>query len=696
MNIDNLELDAQSADISTLPESLSDSYREKMGKLIDLTDEQKSRISEFMKKSISDWKSDTAELHQRLQDDNDLVEGVIMETDFPWVGASNVHAPLTEIYMDGSRAIEMRSILGAGLLWVAETDDQAMLGITAEIEEMLNYKARNDWNIERMIPGAIWTTNRDGLGILQVPYVEEYEKSHDIIIITSFDEFLAEFPTPQDAGISEEEFFKLAQKAQSATEEEPLEIPITFEKQTYAGPKAELVELVDFVTFPAWAPSIKDARCRGYGKRYRAHIETIREKGKDGIFYEDEANQIIEKGKSPSATNYVQPKDDIVGLKRTNEKDERELFEMVVKGRLNDGDDIQKYLVTCSEEGDILQVMEYIYRVDFYALFVVDERPNQIIGKSIPAKTRDLNDLADTLVNQTVNANTISTVPMFKGKKDVKEELDPELDSNRIRPGMILWLSDFDSVAQFIVQPTDHGENLQVEERAMRVLDMYVGMPASLFAGGVPAGDPQAPGNKTEALITQGNLRMENPIAFLRYGIAELGDICLSHLYQFGPPQIQYLSEQKDQNGLTKKEIRTIHKKYLRKNIRMKMNGVSVIDNPEAEMLKQFKVHQMLMSTPEYAQNPELQNEVMRDALLKGRVQGRDRYLPTSEQIQAKQVEIQKQAMTQMMMEKQLQEQKAQEDQVKANLMKAKQDLDIQNTAQKLAETKLGLNGDGQ
>jgi hypothetical protein len=525
MNENSVELDSQSAEIATLPASLSDSYREKMGKLLDLTDDQKNRIKEFMKTQISNWKADTAELHQRLQDDNDLTEGVIMETDFPWVGAANVHEPLTEIYMDGSRAVEMRSILGAGLLWVAETDSKELINATSEIEEMMNYKARSKWNIERMIPGVIWTANRDGLGILQVPYVEEYEKSHDIVVITSYDEFLMEFPSPEEAGISEEEFSQLALKSKQATEEEPLEIPITFEKQTYAGPKAEIVELVDFVTFPAWVPSIKDSRCRGYGKRYRAHIETIREKGRDGIFYEDEATRLIEKGKSPTATNYVQSKDDIIGLKRTNEKDERELFEMVVKGRLDDDSEIGKYLVTCSEEGDLLQVMEYVYRVDFYALFIVDERPNQIIGKSIPAKTRDLNDLADTLINQTVNANTISTVPMFKAKKDMKEDLDPELQSNKIRPGMVLWLSDFDAVAQFIVQPTDHGENLQVEERAMRVLDMYIGMPASLFAGGVPAGDPQAPGNKTEALITQGNLRMENPISFLRNGIADLGDI---------------------------------------------------------------------------------------------------------------------------------------------------------------------------
>jgi hypothetical protein len=272
------------------------------------------------------------------------------------------------------------------------------------------------------------------------------------------------------------------------------------------------------------------------------------------------------------------------------------------------------------------------------------------------------------------------------GQKDMKEELDPELQQNKIKPGMIIWLSNFDSFTQFKIQPTDLGENANLQERLMRILDMYLGMPASLFAGGVPSGDPSAPGNKTASLINQGNLRMEDPISTFRYGVEELGNICLSHMYQFGPPIIQFKTTNDDGT-----QIKTIHKKFLRKNIKLKMNGITVLDNPDAEMQKQFQLYTVLMTNPEFAQNPQAQNEVLKDALVKGRVNGRDRYLPSPEEIQQQQVDTQKKAMLQIAAQKQAQDQQAQEEQVKTNLAKIKQAMTIKKTAQDLAENNLDL-----
>lgn len=683
--------DTSEAHISKAPTSLADQSRQKLGDLIDLTDEQRGRIKTFLKEQIKNWLSDTADLHRRLQDDNDLVEGIIMETDFPWVDCCNIHAPITEIYMDGYGSIIKRSVLGAGNIWVAEAEVDELMGATADIEEMMNYKARNEWNIEHGIRNVIWPTDRDGLGVIQCPYIEEYEKSEDIVLLTSEQDFLIEFPTPEDAGISEEEWWKLADLSKQASEEFPVEVPITFDKQTYAGPKAEIVEAVDFVTFPAWVSDIKSKSCRGYGKRFTSHIEEIRDKSKDKAYYKDAANRIISGNGVSKASSYVQAKDEIVGIKRTTNKDERDLYELVIKGRLDEDGEIEKFLVTYSYDDDeLLGCMDYIYRVDFYALFRIDERPNQLFGKNIPAKTRDLNDLSDTLINQEVNTRTISTVPIFMGQKDMKEDLDPELQQNKIRPGMILWLSNFDSFTQFKVQPTDLGENANLQERLMRILDMYLGMPASLFAGGVPTGDPSAPGNKTASLINQGNLRMEDPISTFRYGVEELGNICLSHVYQFGPPIIQFKTTN-DQGT----QIKTIHKKLLRKNIKLKMNGITVLDNPDAEMQKQFQLFAVLMSDPAFAQNPQAQNEVLKDALIKGRISGRDRYLPSLEEVRRQQVEIQKQAITEMAAQKQIQDQQAKEQQVKDNLAKIKQAMTIKKTAQDLAENNLDLAPNG-
>lgn len=121
-------------------------------------------------------------------------------------------------------------------------------------------------------------------------------------------------------------------------------------------------------------------------------------------------------------------------------------------------------LVTYAPEHDeLMAVMEYPYRVDFYALFRIEKRPNRLIGNSVPNQSRDLNHLMDTQATQRVLSREITTVPSFKAKKSAKGDFDPEAEENRWRPGAIFWLEDPEAFDQFKVQPTDLGESMQEE-----------------------------------------------------------------------------------------------------------------------------------------------------------------------------------------------------------------------------------------
>lgn len=681
------------ARVSTLPQSLSDDYRKKQGELIDLTELQKRRLKKFLKDSIRDWLADTSDLHRRLEDDNDLVEGVVDETDFPWEGASNLHVPVTEIYMELYKSVFKRSILGADVIWYATTDDDSLRDATAEIDDMMNYLATNEWNIKKALENVLWTTPRDGLGIMQITWCEEYEPTNDIVLIVSAEEFLKEFPSPEESGLKEDEWFELADYVdQNASEEFPVEIPIKFERRTYYGNKADVVELIDFITIPATVKDIKDESCRGYGKRFSNRSSTLKKKAKDGTYYQDAVTKLTKKRSNESSiTSFRRSQDDIEGLSRTNTSDNYELFEIVIKGSL-DGDtgEEDKYIVTYSYESDeLLQCVQYFYRRDFYALFRINERPNRLIGRSVPQKTRDFNDEVDTQHNQRINTRTISTVPSFKALESKKKDMDPMLRQNKWKPGVIFWLTDFESFEQFKVQPTDLGESLSEEKNSFQILDLYLGSAASLLSGGTSPTDPSAPGNKTAMMIQQSNLRMDDPLSELREGINEVGDICLSHLYQFGPPIIEYMTEGQTPNGPVKL-TKTIHKKYLRRGIKMNMRGVTVTQNPDFEMAKTWQLYAQLMQEPVFQQSPQLRLEVLRDALKAGRVSGRDRYLPSLEQIQAQQVETQKQAMMQMQQEQAMAQQQAAQDALKQRLGAAKQELDIKRTAENMAKMNMG------
>lgn len=694
----NITLETDKAVVSTLPKTLQESYRKRLGELLDLTPEQEKRLKAWLKKRLGEWQADTSELHKMLEDDNDLLEGYVDEPTGVYQGwGSNVHVDVIGIYMEVFQSIEKRSILGAETIWHAETEDEELWDYLADIENIMNYKARNEWNIEEMIPMAIWAKNRDSLCAIQVTWDEDYKKTRDVLFITSLDDFLSQFQTPEDAGIDVEEWTSMAKYiSENASDETPIEIPVTSEKRVYYGNRASIVEYIDFVTIPATAQTIKAPECRAYGKRFRERKEQIRQKLRDKVYYEAAAKTLLEKGGSDEDINrYIKSQDYIEGLKRTNTKSEIESFELVVRGRIdgNDGEE-EEYLVTYNLRNNLLlRVTEYPYRRDFYALFRLNRRPNRLPGKSVPQKGRQMNEEIDTQHNQRINARYM-TVPSFKIHPDAKKDWDPEAPQNRWRPGIFVELADFTKLEQFVVQPTDQGESMAEEANDFRILDLSIGAPAALFTGQAPSGDPNAPGNKTAMLINQGNMRMDDILEEDREGIAELGMICLSHLYQFGPPILQYTASQ-TMGGAPPREIKTVHKKILRNGIKLNMRGVTVISNPDAEMAKALQLHSILSSVPEYQANPQYRNNLLRDAMAKGRIEGRNRYLPTLDEMKQQQVEVTKQAILKIQAEKIAAAKAAQEQMVKNNLAKAQQNLRIRKVAQDTAASNLDPNQNG-
>ncbi len=677
------------------PMSIRDLTRERMGQLLPLTESQKKRLCKFLEEELDAWEADTEELHARLADDADLCDGIIFETDFPWENCSNVHIPITETYMDVYWSVQKRSILGADLIWNAETDSDELRDLTDQIDEMLNWKARNEWNVEHEMRNVFYSTNRDGLGILEHTWEEETEPCRDVVLVTTVDEFFTEFPYPEEVGLTPDQYLEVAQYIdEKASEEFPVEIPISFDKTTYSGVKAEVVDLVNFVIIPAFAPAIKHSLCRGYGKRFKLRAQTLRQKSKDKVYYADAVTKLIKEGPSTDVTEYERLRDEADGLNRSNVNDGYTLFQLCVKGRL-DGDEGEegKHLVVYSKEHkQLLACMDFPYRVDNMALFRIDERPNRLRGKSVPDKTRDINDEIDTHHNMRQNGRAVSLVPTFKAKKSLKQDsdFDPESEHNRFAPGKIFWLEDFSAFDQFRVQPTDMGESMQEEKSDMNLLDLYLGAPVAVMSGSTAPGDPTAPGNKQAMMIAQGNLRMDSVLESLRWGVEDSGDICLALTYQFGPPMIEYQA-MVENGGQMKRVTKTIHKRFLRRNIRTKMSAVTVINNPDAEMQKKLNLYTALAQEPMMAEFVPGRIELLRDALKAGHEMGRDRYLPSLDQVKAYMVNIQKQAMVQMAQEAALKKQQEQQAMVKQRLADAQTKEKIRAAAQAKAAENLGV-----
>lgn len=676
---------------------LAQAQKERLGMLMELTDPQIKRIKKRLRKEIENWLEETEELHRILEEDNDLVEGIYDDSQALWDGAFVTHIPITGTYMAIYRSVARRSILAADVIWYGELipgTKETIRPVLTEVEEMMNYKARKEWNISDCLSDVIWATCRDKLGILQVVYAEEYELVSDIALITSLEDFIEEFPTPEEAGLSEAEYQEaLAQVESQASDEAPIEIPYTAEKIKYQGPKGYVVDLVNFPVFPPTVSDIKSENCRGYGKRFPLRKGVVRQRSKDGVWYKKAVNNLLKKGEGASETPaFILAQEEIEGFSRSDVSQDFWFYELVYKMDLGEngkatGDTERRFLFTYNFDHDeLVGAMEYPYRVlDHYATFRIGSRPNRLLGESIPQMTRELNFEIDFQHQQRNNSRTITSVPSFKMKKGTNEDFDPLAEENQWRPGVIFELEDPDSFDQFKVQPVDLGESMAEEANNMKILDLRTGAAASVLSGGVAPGDPSAPGNKTQMQIGQSNLRMDDPISELRRGVEEVGDICLSHEYQFGPMFIQFEMEIEGQ-----KVMRTLHKKFLR-GIRMRMSAVTATNNPDAEFARAMQMYAMASKDPIVAQDDEVRYEILRNAFRRGRISNREKMLPPLQVVRQRMVERQKVAMQQMAIEKQMAAKKAKEQAIKERLQEAKTSLHLRKTARDIAEKGLGL-----
>jgi hypothetical protein len=672
-----------------------------VGELLEWDEKLMKKIKKRLKREIKAWKDDTSALHTQLEEDNDLLEGVLEDNDWPFSGASNVDTGITEIYVNLYKNFLKQSIMASGTIWTThvEPGNQQLLDMQSAVEDMMNYKAFNEWNVRDAFGDAFLVTPRDGLCMVQWTWAEEYEENvRDIYLITSVEEFDQEFKDSRDLGVDEEKFNEWRSKAETATEEDPLEIPVMFDRLIYQGNMGEAIDLVNYVCFPAHAQGTSARFARGYGKRFTLRKGEIKKKIRKKIWYEEEAKKCLEKKGDYKLSNWNRSRDEIEGLRRGvgAGEEEPEFYELVYRMDTGENDEGERkfLLIYCYERDALVEAMDYPYRVDFYAAFRIDKRPNRQIGKSLIAKIRETHLEINEFHNMRQNSRLIANVPSFKAKNDIKNRadgFDPNAEENQWHPGVIFWLPEMDALEQFKIQPTDLGESMSEEHNAMQLLDLKLGTSSQLMSGQAQKGNKGASGVKTNALINQSLQRLEDPLEEIKKGVEESGDICLSHLYQFGDPAINYSAS--GETGNT--EFKTIHKKFLRTGIKMKMAAVTVADTPDAMLQKGMGIHTLLMKTePEFMNDSELRVEHLRQTLKEGRVKNVDKFLPPMKVLQQKKMKMMQQAMQQMQQQKQAAMMKQKEDAVKARLGQVKQAMDIKQTARKAAEMAAG-NGNG-
>jgi hypothetical protein len=373
---------------------------------------------------------------------------------------------------------------------------------------------------------------------------------------------------------------------------------------------------------PATAKDLKS--CRAYGHRYSERKEIVRALANEGKLWKDavRAWSSSKSKRRPDDDRAVDSKNRIEGIVEDSDNfsDERPLECLIVRYRPRGEAKEMKLLVTYSHDQErVLGACKYPYIVDNYIPFRIIRRPNRMNGVSAVQRLEELNDAVNHSVNYEINVSDIDQSPIFKGKKSTIEDFDPEAEENKVRPGVTWWMEDPEKFDVLNIRGGDKNASKALRQELLRYGEMLIG-PTQLLSGRESPQDPNAPGNKTIALIQQSNMRIEDYINEFRLGFDELGNALVALYYQFGAGVIEYV----DKNG----EVKGFSRDVLRGLPKMSAHGVTANLSPEVEFLKAGAWFDRLMPIPEIGQNPIRRRELLSYLMVSGRLPNRQALLP--------------------------------------------------------------------
>ena len=607
---------------------------------IKLTDDELDSLKQKLRLIVDNWKTSRSGLAQKLETWNDKFEGVITVSDFPWPGASHVDVPLAKIKAREIRSVINRSIMRPEPFLMVKTTGPSVVqtsyrDTSREIENFVEDVVKRKTNVHKKLKECIHVITRDGTCPVQITWESDWERVYDYKTYSKAEDFIRDYPTAEDAGISDKEYGAILDKLGAGENHEVL---YEYDVANYDGPKADIVPLIDFVHFPVYVNNLEDTLC--HGKRiwltdYQVQNMYVKRKFND----KEQVENLLATGPDQHDNDYTSSRDAIEGITRdmgNNAGDEYEFFELVLKCSLtkkDKQDGIQrKYLINYHHNSNqVFRVEPYPVRKGKISYFLLRYivRDNRLLGQSLIDDAYDILDEINILHRQRINSRTITHVPTFKAKDAAKDRFDPSRPQLRFRPGRVFWVKDMDDVQQFDIRPVDLSGSVDEEMLLFQLIDMIFGS-TSGFSGQSNPLDPRAPARKEAQLIRLSANRIEDLTEPLVEEFAKIGQHIVDLYYQYGKDRIKYYVKQED-GSLIETEIE--RNKLYNPNITFAVKGTSIFDNPEQEYNRNLEIYQLIGNEPITAQNPKIRRNALRMVLSSSRIPDEKDLLPTEQEM---------------------------------------------------------------
>lgn len=546
--------------------------------------EKLKEIGEKIWKEYKLWEKQTAPNRRNLVALNELLEGVVDDTNFPFEGASNITISYASGMARTFKSTFNKTAYQDPDIFTAVSKNEELKGQLPSLEEAVNYSFHSECNgLDNLKQGTI-PVLRDGTLIISGYWDRRIEKCSDCKSYKTFIDFSADFPTPESAGMTEQEYGEIADSFIINADDNEIIANYQFDNILYDGPAYEIIPLARFIYYPTHVSQLRDLKL--YGKEYLITKDKLLEEKKRKEFYPGMVDELIAKRPSGEKDAWSASKNFIERLSKNALEDPPfKLADIVWKEDL-DGDDIpEKYLVTFSTEhkGIVLGFKNYHLRnnIDFCVDFRLSKREDRFLGQSLINEGLDKFNLLDSIHRNRNNVRMLTTSPIVLINNKYKEQLDFYRPENIVKPGTAYYVDDINAaMKQFqIFDLSKSGDSMDEEQQIVRYLEFCLG-PTQAMSGKETEQDPRAPMGKTIALLQQANSRIDDYLDEFRRSLPELAKLHCALLAQFGPDQIKYNIEQ---DG--KLQIKTVDKKiFFSNDIIWRSKRRSVTLSPEFAM----------------------------------------------------------------------------------------------------------------
>ena len=539
---------------------------------LDLTDAEKKVLASRICAEINDILNDPdrQELMTKIEEWEREYDGVVSDKSSLFEGASNFHTYMGARHVDRARP-RIKQAIFIKPFWIIDPQEKADVEVIDKLESLLDYKAQVEMKLPGIYNDLINDACKRGTGILKLTYFRKKEWMQDLETFDNPDEFIRVYG--EEAKEKYPKFYKRLMDSEKIT------FVSRYKDYSYKGPKAERVSRKDFV-FSVGKRDLEE--CRLVGHRFELTWHEIQEKADEGIFANID-NLKIMKDKDKDGNDVDNP---------DYEEETYECYEVIYKFYNKKGELTKGVFTVELDRQEMLQanVFPYFHNKCYFIPFYILRDEDSFDGHSLIKMVRQISRAQKRVLDVLLDSGIVMNIPTFFKRQ--ASGFSP--DQGKFFPGKIWTTADPNNdVKQLIINgaPSTLFNLIPMLEQFG---EQRTGI-SSGASGQQTPGDPNAPGNKTIALLQESNINISEFVENFQVANAEVG-------YQIGQLIYQFMDEEEEQRILGKGEkvipvnITREEARFFRADFRP--HGSTAISNKIIQHQINTVVRQVMLSSP--------------------------------------------------------------------------------------------------